>query len=218
VTAVRSDAGVTLIEATVMLAVSAVLVSAMAPVASRTIDAARLARAASDVDAIAAAIDNFIDEHTLFVPFTATGASGGDVIEILVSDGDIPTLGSAGGANWDDPINCAAASGTCAGSVDVGFLENHLVRNANLGEAGSYSTAATGWKGAYLNGPVDPDPWGNRYAVNVEYLKATTANDVFVISAGPDEEVDTAHAVNGAAAGDDDFISVIRRDPGLGVP
>jgi type II secretory pathway pseudopilin PulG len=211
-TMLKAERGVTLIEATVVLATSAILIAAMAPLASRTVEISRMARAQADVDAIATAIDNFIDEHTTFVPFTSTGAAGGDIIEMLVGDGDIPTLGSGGGANWDDVVAC------CGGAVDVAFLVGHLVTNSNLGGVGSYTTAAGGWKGAYLNGPVDPDPWGNRYAVNAESLKTTTANDTFVLSAGPDEEVDTAFTYNGARPGDDDLISVVRRDVGLVVP
>lgn len=205
------EEGMTLIEATVILMVTSLLMMAMAPVASRTLDTARLARAASDVDAIALAIDNFIDEHTLFVPFTSTGASGGDVIEMLVGDGDTP-FSAIGATTWDDPVAC------CGAEPDVAFLEGHLVTNSSLGGVGSYSTGAGGWKGAYINAPLDSDPWGNRYAVNAEYLKSSTTNDVFVLSAGPDEEIDTAFALNGARPGDDDLTSVIRRDPGLVVP
>lgn len=208
----RGERGVTIIEATIVLTVAAILIAAAAPATSRALDTARLNRATTDVDAIATAIDNFIDEHTLFTPFTSTGASGGDIIEVLVSDGDIPVLGAGGGANWDDVVTC------CAAVVDVAFLEGHLVLNSSLGGAGSYSTAATGWKGAYINGPVDPDPWGNRYAVNVEYLKTLTNNDVFVLSAGPNEEVDTGYTLDGARPGIDDLISVVRRDPGKVVP
>ena len=202
----------TLIETTIILTVGAILIATMTPVASRTADIARLVRAQADIDAIATAIDNFIDEHTTFVPFTSTGLTGGDTIEVLVSDGDTPALGSGGGANWDDPVNC------CGNAVDVAFLEGHLVTNSSLGGVGSYATGATGWRGAYINAPIDGDPWGNRYAVNAEYLRVTTTNDVFVLSAGPDEEIDTAYTMNGAIPGDDDLTSVIRRDVGKVVP
>ena len=33
--------------------------------------------------------------------------------------------------------------------------------------------------------------------------------DVFVLSAGPDEEIDTAYAVDGVVPGDDDLIRVV---------
>jgi type II secretory pathway pseudopilin PulG len=188
----------------------AILTAAAAPVASRTLDRARLARAVEDAKAIKTAINSFVTEHTLFVPFTSNGAAGGDVIEMLVGDGDIPFSG-IGATNWDDPVTC------CAAAVDVDFLERHLVTNTPIG-GGAYSTLIGGWKGAYISAPIDPDPWGNRYAVNVQFLKTTTTNDVFVLSAGPDEEIDTAFALDGAAPQDDDIIVVIRRDNGLTVP
>lgn len=202
--------GVTLVEATVVVTALAILTAAVAPVASRTLDRARLARAAEDTAAIKAAISNLITEHTLFVPFTSNGTAAGDAVEMLVGDGDIP-FSAVGATNWDDPVTC------CAAAVDVDFLERHLVTNTPIG-GGAYSTLVGGWKGAYIGSPIDPDPWGNRYAVNVQYLKTTTTNDVFVLSAGPDEEIDSAFTLNGAVPGDDDIIDVIRRDSGLTVP
>ena len=203
--------GFSIVEATIVLAVVAVLAGAVAPSVSRTLAQSRLARAQNDVQAIRTAIHNVLTEHTLFVPFTSTGALDGDAIEVLVSDGDIPFT-AIGATVWDDPVTC------CAGAVDVAFLEAHLVTNIGLGAAGSYSAGAGGWRGAYINAPIDPDPWGNRYGVNAEYLKTTTTNDVFVLSAGPDEEIDTPFTFNGARPGDDDIIAIVRRDDGLVVP
>lgn len=206
----RSGVGVTLLEATVGLTVAAVLAMIIAPIASRTVDIARLSRADTDVKAIRTAIHNFITEHTSFTPFTTTGASGGTTVQMLVGDGDTPReIGAGGGAEWDDPV------GTSPTVVD--FLERHLVTNSPIG-GGSYTTGTPGWRGAYINAPIDPDPWGNRYAVNVLYLRTSTSNDVFVLSAGPDEEIDTGFTFNGARPGDDDIIAVVRRDPGLTVP
>jgi len=97
------------------------------------------------------------------------------------------------------------------------------------GESSGFN-APHAWRGAYLRGPVETDPWGNRYAVNVAFLDprldaapvavngVITAGfgtatyprlDVFAISAGPDEEIDTKSAQDGAVAGDDDFIYVV---------
>jgi type II secretory pathway pseudopilin PulG len=206
----RGQRGITLIEATIVLTVAAILAAAAAPVASRTLDRAKLARASDDAKAIKTAIDNFVNGFTSFTPFTTTGANGGATVEMLVSDGDIPSS-AIGATIWDDVVNPAAAA-------EVDFLERHLVTNAP-GGAGAYTTAGAGpWRGAYINAPIDPDPWGNRYAVNVNYFRTATTNDVFVLTAGPDEEINTAFTVNGATPGGDDIIAVIRRDAGLTVP
>ena len=186
--------------------------AAAAPVVSRTLDRAKMARAIDDTKAIKTALNNFITEFTSFTPFTTTGVSGGTTVQMLVSDGDTPrTVGAGGAAQWSDVVNPAAAQ-------PVDFLERHLVTNTP-GGGGAYTTAgANPWRGAYINAPIDPDPWGNRYAVNTLYLRTTTTNDVFVLSTGPDEEINTAFAVNGATPGGDDIIAVVRRDPGRTVP
>ena len=205
-----SQRGITLVEATIVLTVAAILTAAAAPIASRTLDRAKLARASDDATSIKTAINNFVGEFTSFTPFTTTGTSLGNTIEMLVSDGDIPAS-AIGATVWDDVVNPAAAN-------EVDFLERHLVTNTP-GGAGAYTTGGlTPWRGAYISAPVDADPWGNRYAVNVIYFRTTTSNDVFVLSAGPDEEINTPFTVNGVTPGGDDIIAVVRRDSGVTVP
>ena len=206
------QAGVTLVEAAVVLMVTSILVAVAAPITSRSLDSARLTRAQSDADAIGTAIHNFITEFTGFTPFTNDGLSTGTTVQMLVSDGDIaPRVFPVGSTLWTQVVNPVAAS-------PVDFLERHLVTNTP-GGAGAYTTAGgTPWRGAYVNGPIDPDPWGNRYMVNVLHLRTTTTNDTFVLSAGPDEQISSSFTVNGATPGADDIISIIRRDPGLVVP
>jgi type II secretory pathway pseudopilin PulG len=68
------------------------------------------------------------------------------------------------------------------------------------------------WRGPYLDA-VRPDPWGNRYMANVMWLTMPQGADssgfirpVMVISAGPDEEIDTPfEAIGGFIVGDDDI-------------
>jgi type II secretory pathway pseudopilin PulG len=207
-----TERGITLIEASTVLLVTSILIAVAAPVTSRSLDVGRLTRAQNDADAIGTAIHNFITEFTGFTPFTNDGLSTGTTVQMLVSDGDIaPRVFPVGSTLWTQVVDPAAVS-------PVDFLERHLVTNTP-GGAGTYTTGgATPWRGAYVNGPIDPDPWGNRYMVNVLYLRTTTTNDTFVLSAGPDEQISSAFAVNGASPGSDDIISIIRRDPGLVVP
>jgi prepilin-type N-terminal cleavage/methylation domain-containing protein len=212
----HSERGVTLIEATIVLAVVAILAAAAAPTTARALDRARLARAFSDEESIKTAITNFISDldGAGFDGFTVNGVSNGTVVEMLVSDGDIPRETSAtGGAGWAAPVD------NTTGLVD--FLARHLITNTPRGSsANDYPITGTHiWRGAYLNGPIGPDPWGNRYAVDTERLITTPRDiDVIVMSSGPDEEIDTPYEINGIEPGDDDIIIIIRRDPGLTTP
>ena len=181
-------------------------------------------------------------------------------VNLLVSDGEIPVgnpnvamsdsgVGGGGSVGWRDAVDFDG----------VDFLEYHLITN-NPGRdaANHYRTpldlnnnarmfaradsggfnARFSWRGPYLTAPIEPDPWGNRYAVNVKYLDARADGsagqnnadastegtggltaDVVVLSAGADEEIDTsfngtedpqtADIREGAVPGDDDITYVV---------
>ena len=216
-----AEQGVTLVEITVVLMVVAILTSAAAPIASRTIERARLSRAITDMQAIRDALSTFIiDIPAAFrgpkIDASAAGDAVTNEVDMLVSDGDIPLLG-AGNANWLNPVSQT-------GVMAVDFLENHLIKNLPYDgaiPATNLPYATSGWHGAYINGPLDPDPWGNRYMVNTEWLEGTAAerqNDTFVVTAGPNELIDTQWAMDGAVSGDDDMLVIVRRGTGELVP
>ncbi|MBT3374439.1 MAG: type II secretion system protein [Lentisphaerae bacterium] len=152
-------------------------------------------------------------------------------VDLLVSDGDIPEAHDVN--RWLEPVDYGKAD----------FLEYHLVTNTPGHSGGNaYRTPSDlvrgaadqdpmfaryesggfnsefAWRGPYMTAPIDPDPWGNRYAVNVKFLDpcANTANhtapwngfeeDVVILSAGPDEEVDTCFDEDGLTPGDDDIL------------
>jgi prepilin-type N-terminal cleavage/methylation domain-containing protein len=219
----RSERGITMIEVTIVLTVVAILTAAAAPLTSRTVERGRFTRALSDMQAIRTAFSSFLtDIGSLNGPKingAAIGTSANEV-ELLVSDGDIPS-DNLGDPNWSSPVDVL-------GAVVTDFIENHLVQNEPFNNAalvagppasGPYS--ATAWRGAYLNAPLDPDPWGNRYMINTEHLSGTAAErrvDTFVLTAGPDEQIDTQWSMDGAIAGDDDLIVIVRRDAGVTPP
>ncbi len=68
------------------------------------------------------------------------------------------------------------------------------------------------WRGPYLDA-VRPDPWGNRYSANVLWFTIPQGGNssgfnrpIVVISAGPDEEIDTDFSSSGGfVVGDDDI-------------
>jgi type II secretory pathway pseudopilin PulG len=213
----RSDAGVTLIEITIVLMALSILTAAMTPLATGTINRARLTRAVTDEEAIRTALNNFISDLPGYAGPHADGTSPGSAaIQMLVSDGDIPRdVSATGSTTWQDTV--------ANGARVVDFIENHLVQNQPFADVTKLYPTSGGnaWRGTYLTAPVDSDPWGNRYAVNVQYLLGVAANrvnDVFVYSSGPDEQIDTAFQVNGIVPSDDDIIVVVRRDSGLTVP
>ncbi len=152
-------------------------------------------------------------------------------LDMLISDGDMPDGGDVGdGWKWREPW-----SGHPVDTLANHLVQNTPGNDpsaryrtpADIYADGSEQPVAFAsqagarfaWRGAYVNAPVRSDPWGNRYAVNVRFLDpgADSATgdgagylyDVFVLSAGPDEEIDTPFSIDGVVPGDDDLVRVI---------
>jgi hypothetical protein len=194
--------GITVFEVVLMLTATTALVAALMPTLTTTVRHAEIATANAAMTDIQGQVLAMLNDVN-FTSFTITGTSGGTHVEILVSDGDIPRdVSGTGNVEWQRPVDNAG------GLVD--FIERHLVTNNPRGNvANDYPTAGgSPWRGAYLTAPVDPDPWGNRYAVNVEFLTGGS-EDVVVFSSGPDEQIDSAFAQNGLTAGDDDLMVLV---------
>ena len=228
----NKEAGLSLIEASIILSVLAILTAVLAPSIGGYVNDAQHAAARRDVDVIGSAIARMLaDVGESWVLRDGNGAAAtsppshaaGNRVDLLVTAGAVPTAGVArltAGADWDDPVDNAA----------VQRLEYYLVQNTPSNAAGSaYRTAASmsvltqfdpnsgalynaehGWRGAYVPGPIAGDPWGTRYAVNVEFLARAlgagpsgNVNDVVVLSAGPDRVVDTRFDTDGATGGSD---------------
>jgi type II secretory pathway pseudopilin PulG len=198
----RLARGITILEVTLMLTATTALAAALMPTLTATIQHAEAATATAAMTDIRTQVLAMLNDVN-FNSFTITGTPGGTDVEILVSDGDIPReVSGTGSVEWQRPVNNAT------GLVD--FIERHLVTNNPRGNvANDYPTAGGNrWRGAYLTGPVDPDPWGNRYAVNVEFLTGGP-QDVVVFSSGPDEQIDSAYSQNGLTPGDDDLMVLV---------
>lgn len=189
----RNQKGFTLIEMVVVLAVIAVLSAILTPTITRYIANVRLRRAESDCRTIAAAITEFdsdVSEWPIWVSGTATGYND-DAYKVLVSPGD------------DVPDSSSSTTAWVTSGADVDSLSAQLNENTPV-----YPTTARRrkWSGPYVP-DVTEDPWGNRYLVNVESLKpGTTKYAVFVLSAGPDEAIDTKYDQDpktAALSGDD---------------
>ncbi len=147
---------------------------------------------------------------------SAPSVCTGDAVEILISAGDIPALGPDGDDFWVDPPD----------GEWVDFLEYYLISNtpgddagrrfptlADCGDAiGDLFGGVRAWQGAYLNVGAG-DPWGNRYAVSTHLLTQTTGEDVVILSAGPDQEIDSQFYMDGFVPGDDDLALIFSTGP-----
>jgi hypothetical protein len=197
------EAGLTLIEVTLMLLVTIALVGALTPSIAATVRHAEAAAATTSMTAIQLQLLAALNDMS-YSDFTRDGVKNSTAVELLVGDGDIPRdLAATGSAEWQRPVDNAT------GLVD--FLERHLVTNNPRGNAANaYAPPGNSgaWRGAYLDGPIDPDPWGNRFAVNAEFFGNATP-DVVVYSAGPDEQIDGAYSGNPLVAVDDDLLVLV---------
>lgn len=205
--AVRKEAGLSLLEVTVVLATVVLLAGMMVPTVDRFIRDSRLAIAMNDVRTIAGCIVDFYLD-TGHYPVTRDSIGGGpghDFFDLLASGGEVPVL---------DEKRRVAVMGWASQNID--FMENHLIYNRP-----NYRLKVTGvrpgWDGPYAMNYNNSDPWGNRYMVNVicfvhsgtEPLRSegaargrgyqdsagatgrSPAHAVFVLSAGPDGVIQT---------------------------
>lgn len=208
--------GMSLVEATIVVAVVSLLSALLAPSIRSYIDDGREARARADVAVLASAMGRMlVDVSETFFLRDGNGAGATDPpsratsnrVHMLVGSGNIPTIAAAvvrsSGTDWDDAADSAA----------VWTFYDHLVvntvayRNAsNMSvtaqfdpDSGAQGNSEFFWRGSYLTPIVGPDPWGYRYMANVEFLghpsgSTPSENDVIVLSAGPNARVDTAFA------------------------
>lgn len=160
-----------------------------------------------------------------------------NVVVLLVSDGDIPHLGPGGNATWVAPVDFDLVDFfeyhlvTNRPGNDVTHRYRTPLDLTNNGADPMFSRDSSGgfnsefaWRGPYITAPIDPDPWGNRYMSNVAMLNpvsdsdnTTTAIqaqggltfDCIVVTAGPDEEIETDYLVDGLTPDDDDLMITV---------
>jgi len=176
--------GFTLIEIIVILAVISILVAVLSPTVLKYIADAQTNRAQEDVKIISAMLNDLIKD---------TGQYPGNMLfgdTFICGPGTQPSTGTV----W-----CTAANSK--------QLSNHLIINdpdedGTANESNEYrSTGTFRWKGPYVQG-LNPDPWGNAYAINASTLVGGNTNPTWVISAGPDGVFNTATTAT-TLSGDD---------------
>jgi prepilin-type N-terminal cleavage/methylation domain-containing protein len=201
---VRGTRGFTLVELTVVLAVIVTLALILTPSVTNFISESRLARAHTDSQTIASAVVQFYRD-TGFFPQWAVAQAGGpgpaqQRLQLLITPGTAPMEASP--SPW--------TTGTS------GLLADQLTANGP-GYAMRTVTSAFGWNGPYVSTEFRPDPWGNRYIVNIGLIDSSVGviNElgqpkaaVWVLSAGPNRIIETPYLqpVTAASAGGDDIV------------
>lgn len=168
-----------------------VLTGIAAPALNDYLQEARLVRARADTRLIGVATVRMASDVASF----GRQAGGWAEYGLLTGPGEAPLSTGDASSGWSS-------------QVGVGSLDDHLLTNG-AGYAPSLVPGKAGWRGAYLDGPIATDPWGNRYAVNVVSLASTSGIDTVVLSAGPDGIASLPFAADGVQPMGDDVIMLV---------
>ena len=197
---------VSLLEAAVLMGVMAIMAGVLTPVVSSSLQKQKLHRARTEVSALRNTIVIFMSDVREQGLSRDAGVSlaSQKPVALAVGDGDTPEVAAGVEALWKLPVDFGA----------VDFLAYHLATNRPGGVADrAYAT----WRGAYVAPPIHPDPWGNRYMVNSMYLWGPYGlrYDTVVLSAGPNELVESHFTQDGFAPGGDDIIAIVSSGRGM---
>jgi prepilin-type N-terminal cleavage/methylation domain-containing protein len=215
------ESGFTLIELIVVLAIITTLAAIFIPMALEKIDESSLARANSDVDALAVALTGFfahvnnfpsceaadcdpLDDTANNLRFLAVGTGVGDL------SANYPASAVWDLANQDD------------GTPARNNAFNHLVQN-DPGANGTANQAGTDYRTTRWNGPyiskLKEDPWGFTYIMHIGAMQrngcpvtstgapplctaVAAGTQGWILSAGPNGSLDTT-PTSTSIAGDD---------------
>jgi type II secretory pathway pseudopilin PulG len=226
-----AERGMSLVEATIILMVLAILTSVLAPSVGDYVNDARQTKAKEDVEALGTAVIRLLrDTGKPFLLRTVnTTYTAANRVDLLVSEGAIPSqttnMGVAANSTNGQFFVENAVEWTDAIGTEVELATDHLVTNETGYATVSFPASGgpkpgLGWRGGYLSTSTGPDPWGTRYACTTLWLNPTTdANsakgtneDAFCLSAGADANVDTdiESTSGGARIGGDDLIYVMQ--------
>jgi prepilin-type N-terminal cleavage/methylation domain-containing protein len=190
------EQGFTLIEAAVAIAVVAILSGIVVPLVVKNLDDSRRARAANDIQVIAAAIASQLKD-TANRPNAAGGPGGSSGAGNLFW-----ASGPAGATSY--PVGVAAGNANNLFTNLFSTPASPATGQAlfNLPNLGAAANAGQEWayKGPYLGSDVAAklDPWGTRYLIIGYNNTGQTSNppqSIWVVCAGPDRTISAANSL-----------------------
>ena len=231
---VKNEKGMSLVEATIILLILAVLTAVFSPSMSDFLEDARGMKVKEDVESLGIGIKRLLRDTGLKGLRLAgtTGFTLANRVEILsTSAGTAPSLGTG--------VATFTSAGDLFASGDLNWIftgitedtfEDQLVYNVPAYTQPTEPNRGRGWRGAYINANPGADPWGYKYYANVAFLTVATDatngsaegdrngywnRDVVVLSAGPDNIINTevegtANGGSGNTAANDDVIFVLQ--------
>jgi len=171
--------GYTLVEVAAVVAVTATMAAVVVPVALDKVKEAKKASAFRECKEIGAAIAAFYKDTGMW---PAANATTPDHYGLLLS-----------GNSMDNKASEASdLTGKWYTSVNIDFMENHLVQDSPGGTIGVYRTIyKVNWKGPYCDSLEKTDPWGKNYVAYVRAMHTPNQGIGWVLSAGPNQTLDT---------------------------
>jgi hypothetical protein len=189
---VRASGGFSAVETAAIVTALSLLTAIAAPAVDEYVSLAQLTRAMGDERVIASGIMRLSWDIGL-----AERRTKGWDTTVLAGAGSAPQLGDDGDARW-------------VRAPEGALLTAHLVTNdVSYAVRPLTQSGGRGWRGPYVDGAIDADPWNHRYAVNIGAMVMTTAADTVVISAGPNGLIETPFDRDGLRAGGDDVVALV---------
>jgi hypothetical protein len=188
----RGCRGFSVAEVTTILAAMTILSGLSVPAITDYIEDAKLVRARHDVATIGVSLIRLFND----VGSERTRPRGWLTYSILVGAGPAPVTMNDRTEAW----------AVATGAGRVGLLDDQLLTNG-AGYVPFIPAERRGWRGAYLQQSVGPDPWAHRYAVNVGAMSRDA--DIFVVSAGADGTVTLFFDADGLGPAGDDIVSLV---------
>ena len=182
----NAERGFTPVEVVIVLAVVLLLTGIAVPMVSSYMEDGRRAKAAAEVEALAAAVTSMHKDVGSYPARNGTGTA--NQVYVLFSGPTMPTANPfVAGHQW-------ITWGMSAARGDL--LDNQLALNRPQDQtsAAHPTTGSAPWRGPYFAGSSPLDPWGRPYVINVIAGHSTNATNYkrkWVMSAGPDGRIDT---------------------------